>query len=186
METLGPVDLQRHHNLRQKTDRLSKLAATAEDISTQKQTSEGAARLAWMHLKLLIARQHLLENAQTADPAELHRKADALRHELSTMPLTAEARDARTAVLSITEERLRNISLRHNRLDEINSSVDRIEAQVDLSLERAALHSGDARISIPLDLASRMVEDAEFFGASGPLVRELDKQHGTSLRMEKH
>ena len=60
------------------------------------------------------------------------------------------------------------------------------EAQVDLSLERAALHSGDARISIPLDLASRMVEDAEFFGASGPLVRELDKQHGTSLRMEKH
>ncbi len=183
--SLQPEDAMRHARLQDQAERLGALAKSAEDTSTQKQTAQGLERLIWMHLKLLIARHHLQTSATLTPSAELHKKAESVRHDLSRTDLTAEARTSREAVLAMTEERLRNISLRVNRIDEVNASLERIEAQVELSIERAVLQSGQSRISMPLDLASRMVEDADFFGASGPLVREMDKRYGTDLRMEK-
>jgi Tfp pilus assembly protein PilO len=98
----------------------------------------------------------------------------ALRISVDESNLTETARESRKATLEMTEERLRHVEDRKRRLAEIEGDIDRIEAQLDLSLERAALLSSGHRGGFQLDLATRMVQRADLFGSTMPMVDDLD------------
>ncbi len=185
LATLSAEEASQHTRFRGHLERLRGMVGQVEDLVTRKQSADGLERLGWMHLKLLMAKHQLLKTVTISRSDALEAQVIELRRELRDGVMTEEARASRNALLGLTEERLRNGKRLEERKDEIETTLARIEAQVHLGLERAALDSGAAQISVPLDLATRMVEEADFFGASGPLVREMDKKYGTSLDLRE-
>lgn len=170
-----PVSFQsRHLILTQKVNRLQKMAAQAEDVETQAQLVPGLEKLQWLHLKNLIAHLNLSLHTPSGLADELKQKISDMRQSLTTTELTEAARNSKESTLAMTEERLRALELRRARLRELESDLERIEAQLDLSLERAALQTSPGQAALQLDLAERMVESADLFGSSLPMVNEID------------
>ncbi len=171
--SLIPENRTRHHQLCEKISRVQTLAQNVDDPETKAQFRPGLEKLQWLHLKGLLAHEHL----SSLTPPDLHgtleSKIASLQQTLASSP-TPASRKSTESTIALTEERLRNVENRRNRLAEIASDLDRIEAQLDLSLERAALHSSAPNGNFQLDLAGRMVETSELFGSSLPLVSELD------------
>jgi len=171
--SLIPENRTRHHQLCGKISRVQTLVQNVDDPETKAQLRPGLEKLQWLHLKGLLAHEHL----SSLTPPDLHgtleTKIASLQQTLVSSP-TPASRKSTESTIALTEERLRNVENRRNRLAEIASDLDRIEAQLDLSLERAALHSSAPNGNFQLDLAGRMVETSELFGSSLPLVSELD------------
>ena len=163
----------RHHQLCEKISRVQTLVQNVDDPETKAQFRPGLEKLQWLHLKGLLAQEHL----SSLTPPDLHgtleTKIASLQQTLSSAP-TPAFRQSTESTIALTEERLRSLENRRNRLAEIASDLERIEAQLDLSLERAALHSSAPNGNFQLGLAERMVETSELFGSSLPLVSELD------------
>lgn len=164
----------RHHNLIEKIGRLKELAKHVDDFETKAQLGPGLEKLQWLHLKSLLARENLRVHTPAGLADELGQKIAEIRESLGAEKLSENARKSKEATLAMTEERLRGLENRRCRLEEIESDLDRIEAQLDLSLDRAALHSSEPGGALQLDLAERMVDTADLFGVSHPMVRELD------------
>ena len=174
-----PDDLRRRSEIfTTRAEQLKSLLRSADDIVTRTDATSGLDRLAWVHLKLLLARAHLDAAAAATDAARLHAQATDLRLQLQHGTMSPQARESRAATLAMLEERITNISRRQCRTDEINSDLDRIEAQVDLAGERHALQSDIAANAFQLDLATRMVDDADFFGTASPEVSAVDEAFG--------
>lgn len=161
-----------------RVESLLPLLRQSEDEVTRSDSAEGLARLRWVHLKLLVARAHLEAAGSPEGDRRVQAQAAEIRQQLAHGEMSPGARESRQATLAMLEERLRNMSARQCRLDEIASDLDRIEAQVDLAAERAALHSGQAIAPFQIDLATRMVDDADYFGAVSPDVRAVDEHFG--------
>lgn len=171
-----------HCNLIEKIGRLKELAKHVDDFETKAQLGPGLEKLQWLHLKSLLARENLRVHTPAGLAEELGQKIAEIRVSLGAEKLSENARKSKEATLAMTEERLRGLENRRCRLEEIESDLDRIEAQLDLSLDRAALHSSEPGGALQLDLAERMVDTADLFGVSHPMVRELDEvyqQRGT-------
>lgn len=164
----------RHRVLIEKIGRLKELAKHVDDFETKAQLGPGLEKLQWLHLKSLLACENLHTHTPEGLSAELGQKIAEIRQSLAAENLSENARKSKEATLAMTEERLRGLENRRSRLDEIESDLDRIEAQLDLSLDRAALHSSEPGGPLQLDLAERMVDTADLFGVSHPMVRELD------------
>lgn len=175
LDSLAPPLRARADQLDAQTRRLRDLIRGTDDSVTRYDSLRGTDRLAWLHLKLLIAHQHLAESLAVTDASGLEAQADSLRTAIANPSVSDAARASRQGTLAIIEERLRNRSFLRQRLDEADSDLTRIEAQLALALERAVLHSGTDIATFQLDLASRMVDSADFFGAMLPDVRSLDR-----------
>lgn len=116
-------------------------------------------KLAWTYLKLLVA-SHELQNPHTsAGEAELVRDIRTLESEIVNERLSVAARDSKVATLEILKKRLRNIERRERYIEEIESNLRRIEAEVDLALENATLKESPDVISTDLDVASYLLTD---------------------------
>ena len=175
LDSLAPPLRARADQLDSQTRRLRDLIRGADESVTRHDSLRGTDRLAWLHLKLLVAHQHLEESIAVTDASGLEAQADSLRTAIANPSVSDAARASRQGTLAIIEERLRNRSFLRQRLDEADSDLTRIEAQLALALERAVLHSGTDIATFQLDLASRMVDSADFFGAMLPDVRSLDR-----------
>ena len=171
----------RHEHLIEKSQRLKQLATNVDDSETKAQLGPGLEKLQWFHLKFLLAREHLQTHTPSHLKQDLLAKLNAVRESLQAENLSDVARKSKQATLDMTEERLRNLENRQCRLTEIESDIERIESQLDLSLERAALQSSGGSTTFQLDLAERMVDSSELFGSSLPLVSDLDAHFQGSL-----
>ena len=137
------------------------------------QNQEALRDLQWFYLKLLIAKQHL-ESADTeADIKKVQRDMQSLERDLADSSLTQATRESKTATLAILKKRAENIDRRKQSLDEIDSDLKRIEAQVDLVLENATLDGKPQSVAINLDLASQAL-DSGAFGSSAADVADVD------------
>ena len=171
--SLNPENRSRHHQLCAKITRVQTLVQDVDDPETRAQFRPGLEKLQWLHLKGLLAHEHLTSLTPTDLHGTLQTRLAALQQTLDSSP-TPAARKSTESTIALTEERLRSVVTRRNRLAEIACDLERIEAQLDHSLERAALHSSAPNGNFQLDLAERMVETSELFGSSLPLVSELD------------
>jgi hypothetical protein len=163
---------------------LKALAKNADDTVTQSETGPALDRLKWMHLKLLVAESHLMRTGEQAPPEDLQRRATELRSELTHGTMTPTARTSKAATLEMLEERLRNVATRLARTDEVRSDLDRIETQVSLSLERAALNNGVHDTPVQLDLASSIVNTSDFFGSAESAIKEIDADFDARNQLE--
>lgn len=135
--------------------------------------------LKWVYLKLLVARHHLLapENNETA--ASLEQKIAAIDRELADQAEADSLRQSKAATQAILRKRLANIHRRQQTLEEINSDLTRIEAQVDLILENATMQTKPQTISTDIELASDLLGGG-LFGEDEVAVTALDRKYSAA------
>lgn len=157
--------------------------AQAEDflIDTNRDALEN---LKWVYLKLLIARYHLLTAGTDDTPDSLIKKISSLQEELGDATETPALRQSKAATLDILKRRLANIQRREQSLEEVASDLTRVESQVDLILDNAAMQGKPQTISTDLELASDLVSGG-IFGDSESVVADLDRDFGKARTVVK-
>jgi len=135
--------------------------------------------LKWVYLKLLIARYHLLTAGTDDTPESLEKKIKSLEGDLQDGGETPALRQSRAATLDILKRRLANIQRREQSLEEVESDLTRVESQVDLILDNAAMQGKPQTISTDIELASDLVSGG-MFGDAESAVADLDRNYGKS------
>ena len=134
---------------------------------------DALSNLQWLYLKLLVAR-HYMETAGSSDGQTLKKNIDSLEQELKDPGVTDSLRQSKSATLSIMKQRLNNFQNRSRIMQEVDSDLTRIEAQVDLALENASMQGKPQAISTEIELASDLVSGS-LFGESQSDVAALDR-----------
>jgi len=129
-------------------------------------------QLAELHLRLLSAQQNLHDLHASTDEAALHREIELVRRELGYEKITATLRESKQATLAILEKRRANLSRREDSLAEIEGDLDRIEAQVGLARENAAMSNKPEAVSANIELATHLLDDTSW----SPLSSEEQSQ----------
>jgi hypothetical protein len=185
VQTLPPQDRKRIEALDRKCAKVLDVYhnAQAEDFLIET-NREALDNLKWVYTKLLIARFHLL-TAGTDDTAEsLERKIASLEKELHDTQETPALRQSKAATLDILTRRLANIQRREQSLEEVESDLTRVESQVDLILDNAAMQGKPQTISTDLQLASDLVSGG-LFGDSESAVADIDRNYSQSPASRK-
>lgn len=138
---------------------------------------EALTNLKWVYLKLLIARYHLLTAGTDDTPGSLAKKIDGLQADLKNSQDTPALRQSKLATLDILKRRLANVQRREQSLEEVESDLTRVESQVDLILDNAAMQGKPQTISTDLELASDLVSGG-MFGDAESMVADLDRDYG--------
>ncbi|CAA9403411.1 MAG: hypothetical protein AVDCRST_MAG64-1856 [uncultured Phycisphaerae bacterium] len=174
----------RHDRLAGRCDRAAALyrEIEGEDLAVQANV-DALERLRAVHLRLLLAQSYLTSPETHANESSLRQQAAALRRELEHAKLPPQLRESKSATLVILERRLANLEDRDRSLAEIESDLNRIEAQVDLAVENAALRGKPAAISANVGLVSQLLDDSLFgghtvAGANGDVVYPTAAQGG--------
>lgn len=140
--------------------------------------------LKWVYLKLLIARYHLLTAGTEDTPGSLEKRIKSLEAELQNGSETQALRQSRAATLDILKRRLANIQRREQSLEEVESDLTRVESQVDLILDNAAMQGKPQTISTDIELASDLVSGG-IFGDAESAVADLDRDYRRSRPLAK-
>jgi hypothetical protein len=142
------------------------------DESLLEANGEALRQLAWMHLKLLVARQQLLP--VPGEGRDLDAQLRAIENEIHAPNVSSGLRESKAATLRILRQRQENLGRREQALREVDGDLERIEAQVQLALEEAGMQGQPRQLSANIDLASRLLTDS--FGAQGLTVAAIDEQ----------
>lgn len=180
-----PADLQhRLLILSRSCDRISELTRQSDEFLADT-NGDALQRLQWTYLKLLVARNNLLAMATHDSKFDLTRQIGELETSLRQGGGSETLRESKQATLAILKERLANFERRRDTLDEIDSDLARIEAQVQLLLENASLQGKPASISTDIELASNLAS-GNLYGDSGGAVADLDQALGHSTRIHEN
>jgi len=145
------------------------------DASATETTRDSLERLEWIYLKLLVARNHVANELGQDTLPGLASRISALEAK------GAEALDrSEEATLQILRRRAENLQSRDRLLGENESDLERIEAQVDLMRENAAIQGKPAAVDMEIDLASDLASP-EIFGPQTGLIRSLEGRRKTAL-----
>lgn len=140
--------------------------------------------LKWVYLKLLIARYHLLTAGTEDTPQSLERRIAAIEGDLQNGKESPALRQSKAATLDILKRRLNNIHRREQSLEEVESDLTRVESQVDLILDNAAMQGKPQTISTDIELASDLVSGG-MFGDAESTVADLDRDYGKSRALAR-
>ena len=132
--------------------------------------------LKWVYLKLLIARYHLMTAGTEDTPEALAKKIETLQSELGNSRDTPALRQSKAATLDILKRRLANVQRREQSLEEVESDLTRVESQVDLVLDNAAMQGKPQTISTDIELSSDLVSGG-IFGDAESAVADLDRDY---------
>lgn len=173
MELPG-VDRQQLFSLEDKCVRIMRIlrANHADDLVIEDHR-QALPKLTWIYLKLLIARHNFFLANKEATSDGLQHEIARLEKEIAEPAITPTLKESKTATLAILKQRVENLDRRETALEEIESDMKRIEAQIDLTLEnvRMCQYSGAAGMNI--SLASHLL-DGGYFGAAEAAVADLD------------
>jgi len=138
---------------------------------------EALDSLQWVYLKLLVAQYHLLSPTNNETEKTLEAKIRGLETDLNDPGETESLRQSKTATLAILKKRLVNVRRKEQSLEEIDSDLTRIEAQVDLILENATMQGKPQTISTDIELASDLLGGG-IFGDDESAIADLDQKYG--------
>lgn len=177
VQALPPDDRKRIEALDRKCAKVLDVYRNAQAEAFLIETNRDALdNLKWVYTKLLIARFHLL-TAGTDDTAEsLQRKILSIQEDLKDSQETPALHQSKAATVDILKRRLANIERREQSLEEVESDLTRVEAQVDLILDNAAMQGKPQTISTDLQLASDLVSGG-LFGDAESAVADVDRDY---------
>jgi hypothetical protein len=175
---LLPSDYKRRlSDLERKCDKVIEVYRNAQAEEYVIDTNRDALEnLKWVYLKLLIARYHLLTAGTEDTPEALAKKIEALQADLKNSQDTLALRQSRAATLDILKRRLANVQRREQSVEEVESDLTRVESQVDLILDNAAMQGKPQTITTDLELASDLVSGG-MFGEAESAVADLDRDY---------
>ncbi len=133
---------------------------------------EGLGRLTWMYLRLLVAR-HAIENVlgePSGDPSNLNRSLASLERQVKDEELSTRLRRSLEGQIEILRQRIDRRGEAERQLTFIDAELARIEQQVELIREQAALSTD------PELLSQRIDEIAATLGGTSQWIR--DQQTG--------
>jgi hypothetical protein len=158
-------------------ERCAEIADTLRDrVGTEGQV-DGLARLAWLHLRLLAARQALRRVARSgaAETRALDLAEASLRDRLSRPDLDEELRRTLAQQAEVIEARRKAHAQAGQRLERVDAEVERIRQQVALVREQALLATDDAQIAGSVDALSASLNEANRWLQQEPdLFGDLD------------
>jgi hypothetical protein len=172
-QLIGELSAQERARLMQLKAKLQRVIALYErfhaDDITSGQNRESLLALLGHYARLLQARENLALQWTDDDDRELREQAGDIETQLQQAGLSDELRNSKTRTLEIVQARIENQKRRIQMAEEIESELNRIEAQFDLALENAAMSSTPQAISS--DLA---IDLARFDAALSALPRERE------------
>jgi hypothetical protein len=135
--------------------------------------AESLGRLSWMFLRLLLAR-HTIETVieDSTRQGGIEKRVAALERQRDDPGLSDELRRSIAGQLEILTQRLQQRTDADRKLAFINAELARIEQQVELIREQAALSSD------PELLSQRIDEIAATLGATGQWIRDQQQVFG--------
>ncbi|HEY7685749.1 MAG TPA: hypothetical protein VH833_06525 [Gemmatimonadales bacterium] len=141
---------------------------------------ESLSRLVWLYLKLLLARQliaRVLSPDANPSSGDIDRQIADLQARLKQTELTAELRRSLTGQLEIlTQRRAQRVEAKE-KLAYLDAECTRIEQQVELLREQAAL-------SADPEVLSRRIDDVTgTLGSTAQWVREQQQLYGAAEDM---
>jgi hypothetical protein len=135
--------------------------------------ADSLGRLSWMFLRLLVARRTIRQViGESGDVAELRHRVASLDRQHNDESLTEELRRSLTGQLEILKQRLVQRTDAERKLAYIDAELERIQQQVELIREQAAL-STDPEI-----LSQRIDEITATLGTTGQWIRDQQKVYG--------
>jgi hypothetical protein len=168
----------RRERLTRIEERCTKIIHLHEEAETSDVVLDGnreaLTKLSHLYLKLLVTQQNL-ESIQAAIVEEqLKRQIEAIQRELAGVTLRPSLRESKQATLRILQQRLANLDQREQSLEDIESDLVRVEAQIDLALENAGMKGGQTEtISTNIKLVSHLLDDSAFTETFSPLDQPL-------------
>jgi hypothetical protein len=147
---------------------------------------EALKKLQRTYLKLLVAKQHLIELDSPDAEQALKTQIVNLEDDLKSSDDSPNVRDSKKATLNILKKRLNNLHRKAETLEEIDSDLMRIEAQVDLVRENAGMQSKPQTISADIELASNLVSGGLLDDEPLPQLQPNEAQpNGKSVRPQR-
>jgi hypothetical protein len=145
-------------------------AETSHGIEAQ---ADSLGRLSWMFLRLLVARNTILTVLADGDDDEvLERRRRALERQANDESTPADLRRSVSGQVDILGQRIEQRQEAERKLAYIDAELARIEEQVELIREQAAL-STDPEI-----LSQRIDQIAATLGGTGQWIRDQQKVYG--------
>lgn len=136
--------------------------------------ADGLGRLLWMFLRLLVARRAIdtvLADSSTGDGA-FERRVQALERQAADEATDADLRRSLAGQIDILGQRIQQRDEAERKLAYTDAEVTRIEQQVELIREQAAL-------STDPEILSRRIDDiAATLGGTGQWIRDQQKVYG--------
>ena len=161
---------------------VARCRAILEQVSQQDPTGAGAAvqgehlgRLTWVYLRMLAARRamsRVLKEPTLGETAELDSRLARLRQQLADPEIGADLRRSLESQVAILEQRIAQRQEGRVKLDYLEAEIARIQEQVELLREQAAL-STDADA-----LAQRLDEISGSLGSASGWFAEQQRLYG--------
>lgn len=142
-------------------------------VATQ---GENLGRLTWVYLRLLLARRamsRVLKEPTLGETTELESRLAQLRHQLGDPVLSDELRKSLSSQAEILEQRVTQRREGREKLDFLEAEIMRIQEQVELLREQAAL-SADAD-----GLSARLDEITGSLGGASQWITDQQKMYGS-------
>ena len=135
--------------------------------------ADSLGRLSWMFLRLLVARRTIRQViGEAGDVGELRRRVATIERQQADASLTDELRRSLGGQLEILKQRLVQRTDAERKLAYIDAELERIQQQVELIREQAALSSD------PELLSQRIDEITATLGTTGQWIRDQQKVYG--------
>lgn len=140
LAVLAPTERSRQERFEMRAAELAALFRRAGDGAALA-GEQDFARLAWLHLRLLLARQAVSQVAEVAgrDQPGLRRKAAALRGQLERQECSPELCASLKSQLDLIELRLLGHDQAEQKLAFIEAELDKLTQQLELAREQALL-----------------------------------------------
>lgn len=124
--------------------------------------ADGLARLAWMHLKLLAAREAVerVMAGGAAEAASLEAQARRLEERLASPDLAEELRRTLAQQVEVIRARRDGHAEAARRRERIQAELERIRQQVSLVREQVLLASDEAGVTSSVDSLSASLDEA--------------------------
>jgi hypothetical protein len=146
----------------------------ASDVPHGMETqADSLGRLSWMFLRLLVARGTIMSVlAGGEDDEGLDQRRSALKRQAADESAAPELRRSLEGQIEILEQRIEQRRQAENKLTYIDAELARIEEQVELIREQAALSTD------PELLSRRIDEITATLGGTGQWIRDQQRVYG--------
>ena len=170
VEKLSKPSRERYNLLHLRVSRLGDLTPTRQKGSLLRP----GEYLLWLYLKLLMAKDLLVEGSTTSSEASIATEHDRITQEISASDLTATARQSKEETLLILDQRLDTARNRSSRILEIESDLIRIEHKLALMFDRTAQHNTLGDSGRRINFSDEIQTGASLTALTNSHVSELD------------
>jgi hypothetical protein len=135
-------------------------------------TSEGLGRLLWMYLRLLLARQAIRRVLSEAERSRVDARLATVDAQINAAETSDEVRRSLSSQADILRQRLAQQTEAKGKLAYIDAELTRIQEQVELIREQAALTTD------PEVLSQRIDQIAATLGGTAQWIRDQQQVYG--------